>query len=218
MKIVISESQYNLIKKDLDEDYPESWNIETFKNLNTFKDRINYCNQHLKRISSGSSRIVYKVDDLKVLKLAKNRKGIAQNEVEVSYGNDYYLEGLLAEIYEHDENNLWVEMQLARRVTPKIFKDIVGYDFLDYSDSLHHLNYIHFVKPGVKNAPKPVLYDVMWENDFINRMFDYVVNYEVPVGDLTRLSTYGLVNDGKQDSIVLIDYGLTNEVYTSYYD
>jgi len=221
MKIVISESQYNLIKKDLEEDYPESWDIETFKNLSTFKDRINYCNEHLVRISSGSSRIVYKIDDMKVLKLAKNKKGIAQNEVEISQGNDYYLRGLVADVYEYDENNLWVEMQLARKVTLKIFKDVTGYDFEDYGLALFHTYTINYGRPEIIKIAmnrKPKFYDEMWENDFISRIFDYVVNYQIPSGDLRKLSSYGLVNDGNKDSIVLIDYGLTNDVYTSYYD
>jgi len=62
MKIIITESQYNnLIQKDLDEDYPTSWSIEEFKKLTSFSARVNYCNQHLQRLSSGSSRIVYKI-------------------------------------------------------------------------------------------------------------------------------------------------------------
>jgi mRNA-degrading endonuclease RelE of RelBE toxin-antitoxin system len=70
-----------LLRENLLEDYPTSWSIEEFKKLNSFNARIKYCNQHLTRISSGSSRVVYKIDDEKVLKLAKNKKGLAQNEV-----------------------------------------------------------------------------------------------------------------------------------------
>ena len=42
----------------IDEDYPQSWDIEEFKKLKSFNARIKYCNQHLTRISSGSSRVV----------------------------------------------------------------------------------------------------------------------------------------------------------------
>ena len=48
-------------------------------------------------------------------------------------------------------------------------------------------------------------------------IFDYIGNYGVPTGDLERTNSYGLVKREGQDKIVLIDYGLTHEVYSSYY-
>lgn len=36
----------------MDDDYPESWNIDDFKNLNTFYERIKY------NIYNGSEKIV----------------------------------------------------------------------------------------------------------------------------------------------------------------
>ena len=52
---------YEILETMLDEEYPTSWNPEEFKTLTSFAARINYCQQHLKRISSGSSRIVYMI-------------------------------------------------------------------------------------------------------------------------------------------------------------
>ena len=46
------------------EDYPASFSMEEFKKLTSFAKRIAYCEEHLQRISSGSSRIVYKIDDV----------------------------------------------------------------------------------------------------------------------------------------------------------
>ena len=82
----------NMIKliENVDEAYPASFNMEEFKNMKSFNQRIQYCEQNLQRISSGSSRIVYRIDDEKVLKLAKNKKGLAQNEAEVDFGTESY--------------------------------------------------------------------------------------------------------------------------------
>jgi hypothetical protein len=213
MKIIITESQYNnLIQKDLDEDYPTSWSIEEFKKLTSFSARVNYCNQHLQRLSSGSSRIVYKIDDNKVLKLAKNKKGIAQNETEIDFGNDSYVNDVVAKIFDHDENNLWVEMELAKKVTPSIFKNIVGVTFENYCHIIKYRNSIS-VDFGF-TVSKPENYNDIWENEFVYNMMDFMVNYELPWGDLCRLSSYGLVGNNR---IVLIDYGLTSDVYDTYY-
>ena len=84
-KIIVTESQYMKIIDEMA--YPVSFNMAEFKTLKTFAERIRYCQTRLQRISSGSARIAYKIDNEKVLKLAKSRKGIAQNEAE---GGDYY--------------------------------------------------------------------------------------------------------------------------------
>jgi hypothetical protein len=198
------------------EDYPSSWNIEEFKKLNSFTKRVEYCNTHLKRLAAGSSRIVYMVDNEKVLKLAKNKKGLAQNEVEIEYGNYYDLSGIVAKVFESDENNLWVEMELAKKVTPNIFKNVVGVSFDEYTNAMKY-NYFTNIKPNRYPTAKPENMDEMWDNEFVYEMLSFMSNYDIPVGDLGRLSTYGLVNRDGSDTIVMIDYGLTNDVYGTYY-
>ena len=84
-KNIVTESQYMKIIDEMA--YPVSFNMAEFKTLTTFAERIRYCQTRLQSISSGSARIVYKIGNEKVLKLAKSRKGIAQNEAE---GGDYY--------------------------------------------------------------------------------------------------------------------------------
>jgi hypothetical protein len=198
------------------EDYPSSWNIEEFKKLNSFTKRVEYCNTHLKRLAAGSSRIVYMVDNEKVLKLAKNKKGLAQNEVEIEYGNYYDLSGIVAKVFESDENNLWVEMELAKKVTPNIFKSVVGVSFDEYVNAMKY-SYFTNIKPSRYPTAKPDNMDEMWDNEFVYEMLSFMGNYDIPVGDLGRLSTYGLVNRDGHDTIVMIDYGLTNDVYGTYY-
>jgi hypothetical protein len=219
MKFIITESQYDkLIKSDIDEDYPRGWDIEIFKSLKSFNKRIEYCQQHLTRISSGSARIAYKIDDTKVLKLAKNRKGIVQNNAEIEYSQDYMMDDIVAEVFNYDENNLWLEMELARKVTPTLFQNIVGFTFEEYVDGVWYqeTNLRHRRSYMKKSEPERI--DEMWDNEFISRIFDLMGSYENFVGsDLTKLSTYGVVKRDNHDTIVLIDFGLTTDVYNTYY-
>lgn len=204
-----------LIENYLEEDYPSTWNIEEFKNLKSFNQRIKYCEEHLTRISSGSSRIVYKIDEVKVLKLAKNKKGISQNEVEIEYSNDYMWDSVVAQVFDYDENYLWLEMELARKLTTSAFKNITGFSFFDYSDALQYTYNTAFTR---FKRYKPIDYDEMFEEEFIGDIFSLIGNYEnIVVGDLKRTSSYGLVNRNGVDQIVMIDYGLTRDVYDSYY-
>ena len=217
MKLIITESQLKrIVQSDLDEDYPQSWNIEEFRNITSFNGRIKYCEENLQRISSGSSRIVYKIDETKVLKLAKNKKGLAQNESEISFSNDYMWDGMVAEVFEYDNNNLWVEMELATRVSPKEFMSIVGIPFDKYCEGLRF--YGSESKPSKYFKPtKPDIMDEMWENEFTNEILTLIGSFDIPVGDLCRLNTYGIVKRNNQNTIVMVDYGLTSDVYDTHY-
>jgi len=208
---------FELIETLIDEDYPSTWDIGEFKKLNSFSARVRYCEEHLTRISSGSSRIVYKIDDEKVLKLAKNKKGLGQNETEIQYSNYYDLDDILARVYEHDKDNLWVEMELARKVKTADFRRITGFSFKDFSEAIY--NYGNEVK-GLNGSFYPVPpseIEKMWEDEFVYSVFNYIGNYDIPAGDLTRLSTYGIVKGDGDERVVIIDYGLDNSTYQSYY-
>lgn len=77
--------------------YPTSFNFVEFNNIGSFAGKKRYCDERLQKLSSGSARIIYKVDEEKVLKLAKNAKGLAQNQEEA---RSYAIEcGIGAEVY-----------------------------------------------------------------------------------------------------------------------
>lgn len=218
MKILITEEQFTNIIQSMDEEYPINWNVGEFKKLKSFNQRIQYCERNLTRISSGSSRIAYKIDDTKVLKLAKNKKGLAQNEAEIMYSQDYMMDDIVAQVFNYDENNLWLEMEFARKVTPATFQNIVGISFNDYIDGVWYQDENLRPKKNHFKRLKPDNIDDMWENEFVSRIFDLMGSYDNFIaGDLTKLSTYGIVNRDGMDTIVLIDFGLTDEVYTSHY-
>jgi hypothetical protein len=204
-----------LIENILDEDYPTTWNLEEFKQLRGFAARVKYCDTHLQKIKAGSGRIAYKIDNEKVLKLAKNQKGVAQNEVEAQYGNDWYFEGILAKTFEVGPDNLWIEMELARKVTPTIWKKHFGYDI----DTIGTYLKIRFNEVRGQRYPvslDPAIMEQLHENDDVKSLFEFADATD-SVADLARLSTYGLVNRDGNESIVIIDYGLTGAVYDSYY-
>jgi len=222
IKQKLSESLvYEVIESYLEEDYPSNFDLEEFSKLTSFNKRIQYCQERLKRISSGSSRIVYMVDDTKVLKIARNEKGLNQNEIEAEYSNYYDIKDITAQVFAYDQNNLWVEMELARKVTPKIFEKVVGVSFDDYCAGLD--KYFEAANPQrarrswSRSDLDQAKYDAMWDNEFIYDIFTFMGGYDTPVGDLKRLSSYGLVKRDGVDTIVLIDYGITWDGIDTYY-
>lgn len=201
----------------IDEDYPSSFNMENFKSLFSFNQRVKYCENNLKRISSGSGRIVYMVDNEKVLKLAKNSKGVAQCEVEIEYRQYHDIADVVARTFDAHPESLWVEMELAKKLTVSDFKRIVGFNFNEFADAIKYYAHVSNGR-GYNQNKQPENYEKMWENEFIYDIFSFIGNYGLKnVGDLTRFNSYGVVKRDNEDTIVVIDYGLTDDVYDSYY-
>ena len=210
---------HKLIESYLEEDYPTNFDLKEFSKLTSYNKRIQYCQERLKRISSGSSRIVYMVDDTKVLKIARNQKGLAQNEIEAGYSNYHDLKDITAQVFAYDQKDLWVEMELARKVTPKVFQSVVGFSFEDFCRLINEDYYnINPSARGLRLRPvSPELKAEMVENEFIHEIFNYMRGYDIPVGDLMKMNSYGLVKRNGVDDIVLIDYGLNSSVWEDYY-
>ena len=213
----LNEDAFTFLENDLTEDYPSSFDMDEFKSLTSFSARVKYCQEHLQKISSGSSRIVYKIDDEKVLKLAKNKKGLAQNEVEAEYSQYHDIKDIVARVFDVHPDNLWIEMELARKLTKSNFKQITGFNWDDYTNAIHNYGVDHTGR-GHKYSDIPKeLMEEMWEDEFTYGILSFIGSYGVPTGDLERTSSYGVVKRDGQDSIVMIDYGLTSDVYSSYY-
>ena len=223
MKLIVNECQFEKLKNIIKEmAYPSSFNFDEFRNCRSFAERVRYCEQRLQRVSSGSSRIVYQIDNEKVLKLAKNQKGIAQNQVEIRLGTEPYYT-CFAEIYEYDEQGLWVEMELCKKAKKSDFKAIYGVPFeslccmiYDQSDNFKN----------IRNAFNPYsqyreIVQEIWDGEEtdLQMLFTSIQEYigcEMleSIGDLCRLSSWGINSEGH---FILIDYGLDDDVANNYY-
>jgi hypothetical protein len=215
-KRVTESLTHNLIESFLEEEYPTAFDMDHFKTLTKFAERVRYCEENLKRISSGSARIVYMIDDTKVLKLAKNQKGIAQNEVEIQWGQDSYFGPILAHTFMYHPDDLWVEMELARKVSKKDFVRINGCTIDELNAYLRNFKEINRGKRPIFTMD-PEVKARLDENEFIGSIAEFMENIDALAGDFGRLNSYGLVQRNGQDDIVLIDFGLTNDVYQTYY-
>lgn len=218
--IHITESQMKTLIGEMA--YPSSFNFDEFRGLKTFAERIRYCEARLKRLSSGSSRIVYMVDNDKVLKLAKNNKGLAQNKVEIRLGTEPYYT-CFASVYEYDESGLWVEMAYCQKAKKSDFKAIYGVPFeclccMIMQMSSNNRRRTFEYNPYSKYED---MVQEIWDGDEtdLQMLFMSVQEYiggEMleGVGDLCRISSWGIDSEGY---FILIDYGLTDDVYDQCY-
>lgn len=217
--------KYKDFYTNIEEDYPEHWDIETFISLTSFSKRVAYCNEHLQRLASGSSRIAYKIDDEKVLKLAKNKKGIAQNEVEADGFVQKAYDSIVAKVFNVDQNRLWLEMELAKKITPARFEHLLGFsiDYLSYylrifemENNPSKFNAKYYINSLKSRIPADVK-DLLDNSEFVNSITSLMVDMDMPAGDLGRISSYGEVVRNGNPTVVIIDLGLTNRVYSDFY-
>lgn len=201
------------VEEFLSEDYPSNFNFEEFNSIKSYNGKLKYANERLQKLGSGSARVVYKVDDEKVLKIAKNKKGIAQNSVEAEgYLQNYEI---VAKVFETDYDDFWIEMEWAKKVTPTRFREITGIDIKKL------WNFLFYDKSNRNQTMSltPEEIEKIDENEFVQNLMSLIHDYDmIYPGDFGRLSSYGeVMRDGKP-TIVLVDFGLTSSVYYDYYD
>lgn len=224
--------------------YPAAFDMDTFKSIRSFAGRVDYCRSKLKYLGRGSSRMVFEIDDEKVLKLAYNRKGVAQNEAEADPMLRNY--NMFAEVFDVHPTYQWIEMEKAVPAKKSDFDRIYGgengmfsdffrewaYDMEEdltkggvFDDWLHPYVfniYLDMMGKSGGDAWGEIYRDFEDQFDYEGSLFEGIRNYMYDwdlhaYGDLQRISSYGVVKRNGKEEIVLIDYGLNNDVYDKHY-
>ena len=101
-----------LIKEELDLSLSNSFDFDTFKNLKTLQEQIEYCSKFLSVVGEGGGRIVFDFDTNKVLKVAKAStgyaNGIEQNKKELKLYTKLHSINIVPEIYDYDAKFKWI--------------------------------------------------------------------------------------------------------------
>jgi hypothetical protein len=187
----------------------------------------------------GSSRVVYALSTGKVLKISRDEKGIAQTEAEVSVWSNPSTKEVAAQVFDFDPDYNWSVMEIARTFE-------VPYN--DYNGSLEHelgIPTAYGVVFEIRNIADALLsdrsdnlpeqitdkllelprgqeivlrkrLDKYLENPhpFVNKIVDLIRNNDLNTGDVVS-DHFGKTADGR---IVLIDYGLSEDVAEQYYE
>ena len=206
----------DIIKKVISEAMDDSFSYDELSSLRYFTERVNYCKKHLgPPIGNGSSRMVFQVDDEKCLKLARNAKGIAQNEAEFDWYAQNY--GILPNIYESADDKSWI---LVEYVLPAKAKDIqvcLGVDFNTFQRFINTAYYYYSGKRTYNRLSDEEFSEMCENSEWFESLYSYMADYQLPSGDLQRLANLGMVLRDGQPQIVILDSGLTQQIYDEYY-
>jgi hypothetical protein len=96
--------------------YPEGFDINQFKDLPSFAAKARYLKSHgLDKLGAGSSRAAFIADDTTVIKVAKNKKGLAQNRVEAELSANVSQDAPIAKVKDSDPDNIWIEIRKSKK-------------------------------------------------------------------------------------------------------
>ena len=212
------------LHEDIDEiaQYPEGFNIDDLKAQTSFAAKARYLRRFgLDKLGAGSSRAVFVADNDTVIKIAKNKKGLAQNKVESELSEHLDTDAPIAIVKDGDPNNIYIESERARKAKPTDFKSILGFPMqaimkvirerVDDNTGKHRGNN-HYWYLSDRN-----LYEQIADTDFIANIVDIIVNHNLSMGDITRISSWGVVNRNGSPHLVLVDYGLDDQVWKQHY-
>lgn len=190
--------------------------LPEFLEITTYSGRMRYVKEHLTGLGRGSGRIVYDIDGEKVLKLAMNPKGVAQNEVENQIGDDPLNNSIVTEVFESDDQGSWIIAEKGLEVTERRICELTGIPSLT---TLHQ--YLRYTDPNDQYSslykPSQELIDFFNDNEFALNLKDFVATFDQKPSDMGRPSTYGEVLRNGRPSIVLTDYGLNEGVVKNHY-
>lgn len=194
-----------------------TFNVEDLKNIKSYKGRIFYLKNKLQLLGQGSSRIVFKIDNQKVIKVAKNSKGIGQNFLEAEIGQDNFFIEVVAKVYDYDLDFVWIISEYASKFSEAEFKKIEGYDFKTFGLYLTSEKYGHNWEQQVTPEEHDAFIYPKSPNSFATNIKQLMRDYNMPVGDLVVKSSYGISTKNRECAVILIDYGIDEDVYKSYY-
>lgn len=195
----------------------DKFSLEELSAIKSFRGRMNYCKLHLgMRWGSGSSRTVFDIDDERILKLAINSKGIAQNEAEVS-ASDYTT--AVVDVLDYDNDYSWIVEERCIPAKNTDFENVLGYSWAKVTQFIityySHYKTIHpWFKRSILDKDT---YDKMWKVEWFQELATYLGDFDMPIDDFLRLSSWGMVERDGEPTMVIIDAGLTEDVWDDYY-
>ncbi len=200
---------------------PPDWDKETFSPRGSFRKQLAYAMDRAAKVGSGSARVAFNIQyegRPTVLKIAKNQKGLAQNEYEAQTLGEYMIKdtGLFIPMIDYDEENdppRWIHTELAKKMTPTQFKKFFGVPHHQFDILLAYgSGQSHLINSWIR-YDSAEFDELIENNETLYDLVNIIGNYGMPVGDFSRLANWGVY----QGRPVILDLGLSQGVYDQYY-
>jgi len=179
--------------------------LQELSGIKDFEDRVAFAKKHWKFLGEGSSRTAFQVNDDLIIKVAHNDKGLAQNKVEM---DPKAQRSCTNPIVVADAEGKWIVLKSTEPLKEKDFKKMVGFGFESFMNALFY----KFNNESDQWSP-PRDYEEIEKSPLFNCLSDLIFKTDQQIGDIDKISSWREL-DGKP---VLADYGLSRDVFRSYY-
>ena len=208
---------------------PPDWDETQFGAGTTFKQRLAYTLDRVSKIGTGSSRIATIINfegRPTVLKVAKNRKGLAQNDAEATILSDGYAKHfqVLIPLIDYDQQNVnstWIQTELAQKVTATQLETFFqctlsqlvtcAKNQVGKRSFYPQLTATSVAETMKTNGVPEETIETFFE--YVNELAELTDSFNVELGDFERPQNWGMY-DGHP---VVIDVGFTTEVKQLHY-
>lgn len=196
------------------------------------QEKEKYAQKTLPFLNKGSARSVFALDDITVLKVARNRAGLAQNKAEAGLSSNPRGGNFVVKVYEHAPDFSWLKSEKVIPLTSSdqfealagipfdIYVNLIGkwIDSPESNEGKFLGSMINKLETNLKSNPRYLrdrklsletkiqLDDLKrsWKSPFIKAMMG-LVNRELKVGDVARIET----SSGSSPSTTIGHYGET---------
>ena len=176
----------------------------------------------MEKIGAGSARIVYKMDDNNVVKIAKNQFGLHQNATETDFYIQQEFNDFLTKTKEFDDENYrFTVCEYASKIKSEkdLFTKLEEYHNVNEDDFKKFLNGIHRTIMFNDKKGFEAVDDVLSRNED-NKLLQDIQRLcqetDILPGDFSRHSSWGIVNNNGTTKLAIKDYGLNKENFNLY--
>ena len=203
------------LKREINEAMGSDFSFEKLSSL-SLMDALRYCYEKLGyAIGIGSSRSVFQIDDVQVLKIAGNDKGIAQNKVEAATKDMH--SSLFPYIFYVDKDYKWIVTEFVLDATYKDFEQCIDEHYNDFFfgiiPAIKELKY----QNGMEDFDKLIKHlNVQKHYGFYKDLAEYILNYDIPIADIQCIQNWGLAKRNGKERLVILDPGWNKETMQMY--
>jgi hypothetical protein len=213
---------YRVYKKLIETPIPDDWDKETITSTTSFNKIIKTILLKASKIGTGSSRIAFNINqpgfENTTIKVAKNSKGLAQNDLEVDILSKDWYSDILPKLIDCDEESevkkskdsyLWLQVERATKVKKSDVKKYFGIkDFESFFQYFEN----RFGK-GRFPISSQEDQDILSMSSWIETAESMIADYDLAWQDIVRVANLGMI-DGR---LVVIDVGASNSIIQSHY-
>lgn len=236
--IIITENQRKQLQEVISGQTKSNFfqELDTYASVGDFNTCMELCDEYFGRpFGIGSSRAVYRIDDEKILKLAINERGVAQNKTEVeSYNRTQMYKGIFPIVFSWSKNYAYI---ISEYVIPiddlnyinhngapaDDFTECIGVDEDTLQQIVHAVSiYTHNNKLDLekfKNEYKDFV-GFIEDNMSENKNFELLMCYLFENPELSNESfssgNMGMTKRNGQPWLVILDNGWDGEVAQLY--